>query len=411
MSNDSNHGTNRASPAEICPKDSSDMKMHDYILHPHYQEKKEIRHYDTKAHRHKRILQKRHDHVRGIQKYTDSQRTRYDGMSLTDLPAEVIENILSYLVAPLSCCTVDPRPRNEKELEKLNELSDLRDVLEGHPFYRLAATCHTLRVTVETFARHLLHRYQGILCFDIVEQEIGVEEWRERTREMARERKMLGLQEEEKSEDLKVKILPPFRLMWVRWAYCRCVFCGNPSQRRAIFNHSIWACNTCDKKAWPWMVSFPIPSFTLRKKKRAHLEGTRNAKIFSPARPSSPSTSTHPVSSSHIKSPRSAYDWTNGLFYLKSNISTLTFFVREHDPDDSISRAAQRKKNGTLVLQKFDGTSIEVDTMMNGCNSWSSLKSFGPQPRPSKAVLATVLAPEWQSSVIGQAIATARELQ
>lgn len=154
-----------------------------------------MRHYDTKAHRHTRILEKRYDHVQRIQKYTDGQRKRYDGTSLIDLPAEVIENISSYLVAPLSCYTVDPRPRNEKEWGNLNGLGDFRDMLERHPFYRLAATCHTLRVTVETFARHLLDRYKGILSFEIVEQEIGVEDWRERIREMAREREMLGLQE------------------------------------------------------------------------------------------------------------------------------------------------------------------------------------------------------------------------
>jgi hypothetical protein len=42
-------------------------------------------------------------------------------------------------------------------------------VLQFHPFYRLAMTCHTLRAVIESFCYHLLQRCRDILCFEVEE--------------------------------------------------------------------------------------------------------------------------------------------------------------------------------------------------------------------------------------------------
>lgn len=261
-SDDSDYGTTQTPAKEIRPSDSSEIIIH-------YQERKENRHRVRHRQNPFKSLEKKYHHlVQKIAKQADGECERSNEMSLTDLPAEVIENILSYLVAPLSCYTVDSRPGNEKELKRLNGLSDLRVVLRRHPFHLLAATCHTLRIAVETFARHLLHQDKKLLCFEIVEQEIDMEEWQEGIRERNRlRRERLRLQGGQRSEEMQ--ILPPYRLLWVRWSYCRCLFCGRQTSRRAIFNHFIWACQRCDKREWPKIV---CPQSRVTKGKRANMK-------------------------------------------------------------------------------------------------------------------------------------------
>jgi hypothetical protein len=235
--------------------------MGGYIIRPHYQEKEEIRYYRTKQQRRVRrqeiILNfiKRVD----INIKTTKHETRLikpkekpQGIGLEELPAEVLENILSYLISPLACYARNPTPKSLQELKMLQRYSDYRSVLKKHPFYQLAATCHTLRSVVECFSHYLLHQYEDILCFDIPELGFGIEEWRERIKLRKRiDSKEVGQLEEDES----MKILPPFRLMWVRWSYCHCLFCGRQTNRRAIFNHFIWVCHACDVKQWPKLVS------------------------------------------------------------------------------------------------------------------------------------------------------------
>ncbi|TID21456.1 hypothetical protein E6O75_ATG04851 [Venturia nashicola] len=327
-----------------------------------------------------------------------SEQGRCCAISLIDFPVEVIENILSFLAGPLSCYAVDSRPKNSKELKRLKGLSDLRVVLEQHPFYQLAATCHTLRVSVEIFASHLLHQYKKLLCFDIVEQDVDVEEWQERIQQRLRLHRRLGLHQYQKDD--RIHILPPYRLMWVRWSYCRCLFCGKVTNRYAIFNHLIWVCARCDKREWPKI------------KRRDIL--TDKSKCLLPIHLDSP----HLVLPNHRPQPKQplvAHDWKHGLFYLESDIETLAYFVREHDPDASISRAAQRTKNGTLLLKQFNGKTVDINAaLLGGTDSafWSSLQHKGvrPETRLSTSVLAAELIPDWQQPVISQAIALAREV-
>lgn len=115
-----------------------------------------------------------------------------------------------------------------------------------------------------------------------------------------------------------------------------------------------------------------------------------------------------------IKPPLFAHDGNHGLFYLKSDITTLTSFVRDHDPDGTISWAAQRKKNGTLVLKQFNGKTVEIDTAMQGAFDVSSVlrpASIRPKARLNQELVPAELIPGWQDSIISQAISVARELQ
>lgn len=241
---ESKHGTTHTPTGELSAGSPSDVKLLGYILHPEYQE--------IKGNRHR--VRKRQLHMKSL----EEERGRDSVMSLLDLPAEVIEIILSYLIAPLSCYNVDPRPRDGKELARLNRLSEVRAVLERHPFYLLAAACHTLRISVETFASHLLHQYEQLLCFELVEQAIDVEGWREEIRAIARLRRNFGMQK--KQNDERTQVLPPYRLLWVRWSYWRCLFCGRTTKRHAIFNRVIYTCAKCDKREWPKLVSLPAPN-------------------------------------------------------------------------------------------------------------------------------------------------------
>ncbi|RDI81915.1 hypothetical protein Vi05172_g8037 [Venturia inaequalis] len=388
-SDESNHGTTHTSPARICPSESSDVKMIDYIIHPRYQESKRDGHRIIEQPIHFKSLE---EHL----KDSDGERSSYNAIALTDLPAEVIENILSYLIAPLSCYTVDSRPRDKKELKVLNGLSKLRVVLERHPFYRLAATCHELRIAVETFANHLLHQYKKLLCFEIVEQDVDVEEWRKGVQKKSRHLKRLGLARDQK--DGRIQVLPPYRLLWARWTYCRCLFCGRATKRHAIFNHSIWACAKCDKREWP-------------KVKRKELLSDKS-KCLLPIHLDSPHLA-FPHHHPQLKQPLAAYDRQHGLFHLKSETDILASFVREHDPDGSISWAAQRKKNSTVVLKQFNGKTVELNASWQGASDpWSVLQVKGvlPKARLSGAVLEEELVPEWQTSLINRAIEMARAL-
>jgi hypothetical protein len=166
---------------------------------------------------------------------------------LESLPVEVQENILSYLIGSLSCYNVSVRPKNPEELQTLWHLNWNRDVLVRHPFYQLAATCHIFRQVVESFCHHLLTKYQGILVFPVPKELLTTTRWRD----IVRQRVTI----EARYPGSVMDVDPPFRLMWVRSVYCRCMFCGRITKRRAIFNYLIWVCNKCDQEQWPKMVN------------------------------------------------------------------------------------------------------------------------------------------------------------
>jgi len=142
-------------------------------------------------------------------------------MHLAKLPIRILENVLSFLISPLSCYTQNATPKTLKELEGLQGLSDYRVVLEDHPFYRLAATCHTSRSVIDSFSHHLLYLHKEILCFEFPEFGLTTEVWQDRIKLW----RMVNSKPRHPGE--RIRSIPPDRLMWVRWSYCHCLFAEN----------------------------------------------------------------------------------------------------------------------------------------------------------------------------------------
>jgi hypothetical protein len=88
-----------------------------------------------------------------------------------------------------------------------------------------------------------------------------------------------------------METLPTLRLMWVRWSYCHCLFCGRTTQRRAIFNSLIFICHHCDLKEWQKLVCVPLPLTSLQFRNEESMRGNRNVKKSSATKPSSQPTS------------------------------------------------------------------------------------------------------------------------
>jgi len=175
--------------------------------------------------------------------YRDDQTSNMDPIIIisdpqdimSQLPIELLHNILSFLVAPYSGL---PRITGlnhlalDREMLRM-ESSGKKDAVDHHPFLNLAATSSHLRDVVENFCWHLLKRHQDVGTWS---KKIGDNE------PMVRDGK--------KEKRLKGK-KTTYRMIWLKWAKRRCVFCGKVSQRRAIFNNLIYCCSKCDRIVWP----------------------------------------------------------------------------------------------------------------------------------------------------------------
>ena len=105
---------------------------------------------------------------------------------MSQLPIELLHNILSFLVAP---CSGLPRITGlnhlalDREMLRM-ESSGKKDAVEQHPFLNLAATSSHLRDVVENFCWHLLKRYQDVGTWSkrIGDNEPMVRDWKKEKR-------------------------------------------------------------------------------------------------------------------------------------------------------------------------------------------------------------------------------------
>lgn len=146
----------------------------------------------------------------------------------SELPVEVIYNILSYLNA------FHAGIRNGTGLHYrevvMAQQSNIRRV---HPFLSLAATSRRLRDVVESHCQSLLLQYKSINTYKPIDQ---------------------GLK-------LKKKQRTSYRGYWRKFTRRKCAFCGKPTQRGAMFNCLIHCCQQCDASRWPARIVRVLPTF------------------------------------------------------------------------------------------------------------------------------------------------------
>ncbi|KAF2460890.1 hypothetical protein BDY21DRAFT_333738 [Lineolata rhizophorae] len=124
---------------------------------------------------------------------------------LDTLPAEVSDNILSYLIGPYVA---------------VGKSRSAKDIYRTHPFNNLAATCKSLRTSVESYCQHILHRYMGHV-------------------------RGLPPKDARRKRDLS------YRMMWIKLVRGRCIFCRKGTQMGALFYPEISCCRACDRKEYP----------------------------------------------------------------------------------------------------------------------------------------------------------------
>ncbi|KAI7087794.1 hypothetical protein KC356_g3829 [Hortaea werneckii] len=157
---------------------------------------------------------------------------------LTSLPPELIHLICDYLF-PEHYPDIAFHPNHN------NYHTTRPHILEN-----LAATCQTLRSTINTWALHFLRRHSQITKYrDLANPEKqGVRNLlRAPINHHSNNNNSAGRPPGKTTSSSSKK--PPLSLL--AWKETHCIFCGKPSRRHAILVSSYRCCSACDKREWP----------------------------------------------------------------------------------------------------------------------------------------------------------------
>ncbi|RMY37089.1 hypothetical protein D0866_03491 [Hortaea werneckii] len=184
---------------------------------------------------------------------------------LTSLPPELIHLICDYLF-PEHYPNIAFHPNHSNYHSS-----------KPHTLENLAATCHTLHSTINTWALHFLRQHSQITKYrDLADPQ------NQETRNFLRAstNHHLSNSTSKPGQTRSNKKLP---LSLLPWKDRHCIFCGKPSQRHAILVSSFRCCSACDKGEWPEKIT----------KTRAKTEYyLTDQHLFSPV--SSPSLTSYP---------------------------------------------------------------------------------------------------------------------
>ncbi|RMY31896.1 hypothetical protein D0865_14875 [Hortaea werneckii] len=186
---------------------------------------------------------------------------------LTSLPPELIHLICDYLF-PEHYPDVAFHPNHNNYHSS-----------KPHTLENLAATCHTLHSTINTWALHFLRQHSPITKYrDLANPQ------NQETRNFLRASTNHHLSNNSTGKPGKTSSnrKPPLSLL--PWKDRHCIFCGKPSQRHAILVSSFRCCSACDKREWPEKIT------KTRAKTEYYLSDHH---LFPPASPS-PSLTSNP---------------------------------------------------------------------------------------------------------------------
>ncbi|KAI6831023.1 hypothetical protein KC340_g7609 [Hortaea werneckii] len=261
---------------------------------------------------------------------------------LTSLPPELIHLICDYLF-PEHYPDIAFHPNHN------NYHTTRPHILEN-----LAATCQTLRSTINTWALHFLRRHSQITKYrDLANpQKQGVRNFLRAPINYHSNNNSAGRPGKTTSSKK-----PPLSLL--AWKETHCIFCGKPSRRHAILVSSYRCCSACDKREWPEKI-------TKTRAKTEYYLGDHH--LFPRASPSPPSLTTSPPNH-HNPSPtslmkersREKKDGSSGEYgpplsraaapprpirygsYISSNVATTMFLERDVR---RLAEAVHRVPNG-----------------------------------------------------------------
>ncbi|KAF2433939.1 hypothetical protein EJ08DRAFT_19060 [Tothia fuscella] len=260
------------------------------------------------------------------------------------LPYDIHCHIFSHLAEPLSMYKTRAYPRTQEELQQMWGIPWDTGVLLQHPLYKLAAICRIMRTNVENYCKHLLSKQDpGSLVFGMPNSYPKTHaEWAKAVEE--RVQLQLSFRGWDKWTK-QIPVNPPYRVMWVEFAYRKCKICYKSTARRGTWAYMSWVCHRCDWKVWPIMYHQDITHQTCLR--RLH---------FSDPEAIFPGSGLQPLPC--------AYENTFGKCYLTEDVQAMVEYVQKHDPTGCISKEIHDKKGATLVLTAQDGTEIAIDTRL-----------------------------------------------
>ncbi|RMZ18421.1 hypothetical protein D0862_00394 [Hortaea werneckii] len=155
---------------------------------------------------------------------------------LTSLPPELIHLICDYLF-PEHYPDIAFHPNHN------NYHSN-----KPHPLENLAATCHTLHSTINTWALHFLRQHSQITKYrDLANPK--KQQIRNFLRAPNNHHSNNNNNSSTSNPSKPSNPKPPLSLL--PWKDRHCIFCGKPTQRHAILISSYRCCSACDKREWP----------------------------------------------------------------------------------------------------------------------------------------------------------------
>ncbi|RMX88566.1 hypothetical protein D0869_01532 [Hortaea werneckii] len=148
-----------------------------------------------------------------------------------------------------------------------------------HILVNLAATCHTLHSTINTWALHFLRQHSQITKYrDLANpQNQGTRNFLRASTKHHRRNSTSKPGQTSSNKKPSLSLLP--------WKDRHCIFCGKPSRRHAILVSSFRCCGACDKREWPKKI-------TKTRAKTEYYLGDQH--LFSSAASPSPSLTSHP---------------------------------------------------------------------------------------------------------------------
>lgn len=158
-------------------------------------------------------------------------------LNLDSLPLELKFEVFSHLIHPLSSHKGTPFPTTYAGQREIENLPSDRVQLMQHPYCQLAATCDSMRDSVEAYCLHLIkgqtHPKTGQGRTKLPKPP--KDNWRSKiAKAKASPRCLTALPKPKEA----------YRNVYLRSVYQKCVFCGMVTTRRAAFNRFMW----CDKK-------------------------------------------------------------------------------------------------------------------------------------------------------------------
>ncbi|TID22988.1 hypothetical protein E2P81_ATG02111 [Venturia nashicola] len=169
-------------------------------------------------------------------------------LNLDSLPLELQFEVYSYLVHPLSSYKHAPFPTTYVEQREVENLPSGRAQLMQHPYCQLAATCDSIRDSVEAYCLHLI-KGQTLLKTGHGGTKISKpqkDNWRTKiAKARASPKYPSGLPQPNQA----------CRNIYLRSVYQKCIFCRAVTKRRAAFNRFMWCDKKCDVEHYGRLIS------------------------------------------------------------------------------------------------------------------------------------------------------------